>query len=96
MTQVEGVSTQEASAKLQLKNTTARNIIKLWQTKGRLYQNDTTARKVNIERAKVAIISRQKLLAKSSCRRLLITIDVPDRTNFRVKIGRPILMIQLN
>ena len=76
------MSIKHATAKLQLKNTTVRNIINLWRRNGRLYPND-------IDKAKDADSRRLRQLAKSTRRLLMIAIDVPDGPKLMVKIERP-------
>ena len=80
MTQIEGMSMLQATTKLKI--TTARNTINLWKNKGKLYPNDSN-------KTKAAEFTRLRQLAKSTRRHLMITINVPDRPHFMLKIERP-------
>ena len=82
-----------AASKLDLKYTTARNIIKLWKTKSRFCrsvgdgdetESDNAHRSDN--GAKVADFTLQRQLFKSTRRHLMISIDVPERRKFIIKI----------
>ena len=82
-----------AASKLNLKYTTARNIIKLWKTKSRFCrsvgdgdetESDNAHRSDN--GAKVADFTLQRQLFKSTRRHLMISIDVPERRKFIIKI----------
>ena len=95
------MSILQAANKLDLKYTTARNIINLWK---KLYRNvgdgdgnrsdnahcgGDSATISDDNGAKVADSTLRRQLAKSTRRHLTVSIDVPERRKYIVKIDKP-------
>ena len=76
MTQFGKLSILQAAAQLEIKYTTARNIINYWKETGELYRSDGDKAKATDQ--KQHVLRKMNDSTRESRRRLMIVIEVPD------------------